>query len=253
MMIDDVVKEIEKNTGRQIVFAALRGSRNYGLETPESDYDYAVFVMPTHRELYDGELNYTKEVKGNIRGDLYEATIYDIRRLPRLASEMNPAFIEIFKSKSNYYRNLDILVGLSSLTNRLVHANLTKLYYSSLGVIKYERTHMYKGKYTGLTGEYEYDWKKAMHAYRFMYILLNYGPDVDLEDVLRPPTHVNDIMRHIRAGAYNREDIETLLDLLAKDVEKRKDIFTSAPIDNDAFTELNETIYNKLFCDHSLP
>lgn len=48
-------------SGHTPIYAALYGSQNYGLATPESDVDTKVWLMPTFRDLYTAAKPYSKE------------------------------------------------------------------------------------------------------------------------------------------------------------------------------------------------
>ena len=45
----------EMNLGGKELFRVLTGSHNYNMNTPESDKDYKIFVLPTFDDLYHGK------------------------------------------------------------------------------------------------------------------------------------------------------------------------------------------------------
>ena len=49
-------------SGHTPIYAALYGSQNYGIATPESDVDTKVWLMPSFRDLYTAAKPYSKEL-----------------------------------------------------------------------------------------------------------------------------------------------------------------------------------------------
>ena len=76
------------------VLKALVGSHNYSLNTPESDKDYKLFVLPTFDDLYSRE-DYT----ANINSEEEDIVVYDIRKLSSLFFKANVNYIEVLYSK----------------------------------------------------------------------------------------------------------------------------------------------------------
>ena len=79
---------------RVSVLKALVGSHNYSLNTPESDKDYKLFVLPTFDDLYSRE-DYTV----NINSKEEDIVVYDIRKLSSLFFKANVNYIEVLYSK----------------------------------------------------------------------------------------------------------------------------------------------------------
>lgn len=88
------LQTVADSDNRQIVFAYLVGSQNYGLDGKDSDVDVKVFMFPNLRLLY----------KGGVRGGSAtvmkckdgEAEIHDFRDISDLIGKMNPTYLEMF-------------------------------------------------------------------------------------------------------------------------------------------------------------
>lgn len=72
-----------------LIFLTLTGSRAYGTDTPDSDYDYKGICIPTI-DYYLGLKKFDqREDKSN------DITIYSVTRFFQLASEVNPNIVEL--------------------------------------------------------------------------------------------------------------------------------------------------------------
>ena len=70
-------------SGRAPVFAALYGSQNYGLATPESDVDTKVWLMPSFRDLALAAKPYSKELHyddAHVEGKDYRLMLGELRK-----------------------------------------------------------------------------------------------------------------------------------------------------------------------------
>ena len=73
----------EKTSSRIPMFAALYGSQNYGLATPESDVDTKVWLMPRLRDLALAEKPYSKELHyedAHVEGKDYRLMLGELRK-----------------------------------------------------------------------------------------------------------------------------------------------------------------------------
>ena len=70
-------------SGRVHMFAALYGSQNYGIATPESDVDTKVWLMPRLRDLALAEKPYSKELHyegAHVEGKDYRLMLGELRK-----------------------------------------------------------------------------------------------------------------------------------------------------------------------------
>ena len=80
--------------GRTVAFKSLVGSHNYNLNTPESDKDYKVFVLPTFDDLY-----FNNSFSKSYIGETEDFDTHDIRKCSSLWYKANVNFLEVLFSK----------------------------------------------------------------------------------------------------------------------------------------------------------
>jgi predicted nucleotidyltransferase len=121
--------DVEKNT----ILLCLTGSRLYGLDTPESDYDYRGICIPpikyfigtSNFEQMDSFVDNSKGHKNDYRFPFLtktDTTIYGISKYIQLALDNNPNILEILWASSDYY------IYKNELADRLI--NLKELFLS---------------------------------------------------------------------------------------------------------------------------
>ena len=104
--------EIHHNTvkekGYDPIMTVLVGSQNYGLETPNSDYDTFTFVKPTVSDI----ATLRNPVSKTFEDELGHIDVKDIRLGLNLLKKTNPNSIECFATKHKY-----VEVGYEALNN----------------------------------------------------------------------------------------------------------------------------------------
>jgi len=88
------------------VFVALTGSRSYGTNSPDSDYDIRGIVIPRDKSYYFGFLKRFEQYEGNFEIDDIidnECTLFDLRKFIKLAVDCNPNIIELLYTNSGLY------------------------------------------------------------------------------------------------------------------------------------------------------
>lgn len=121
-------------SGYTPIYAALYGSQNYGMATPESDVDTKVWLPPTYRDLYTAAKPYSKEL--HYEGAHVEAK--DYRLMVGELKKQNMNFLEtiftpyywcsnIYKTEFEYLRHNRELVARYDI-NRGAHAFMGHMY-----------------------------------------------------------------------------------------------------------------------------
>ena len=87
---------MEVDFSRHVAIKALFGSHNYNLNTPSSDRDYKVFLVPNLNDLYDGV-----EINENHVSEEEDYSVHDIRKLAVLFWKSNINFLEIMFSQEH--------------------------------------------------------------------------------------------------------------------------------------------------------
>lgn len=166
--MEELIKIIEKESGRKVALASLVGSHNYNLNTETSDKDYKFFVFPTFEDLYKN----TKYVK-SIVSDLVDYTVHDIRELPKLLWKGNINFLEVLVSQEMYVD--ESLQGILNRDDFLV-MNKKIFFDACMGTSKQKigKLHKYSENNQFMKEKFGYNTKEACHALRVLWSLENY-------------------------------------------------------------------------------
>jgi uncharacterized protein len=201
--IIEICKDIEEEYGIRILFCVENGSRAWGMESKNSDYDVR-FVFIQRREEYL-KLNRKPDVISKTydedgvpcpaKGCMIDVEGFDVYKFLGMIQKSNPTVIEWLNSSICYY-------GLSPLDLKKIvdkHLNTTALYfhYKSMGRTNYL-------KY--IKSNQEVTYKKYLYAMRGIInakYVVEYGsfPSVDfihtLEVVSIVPKYILDRVRAI--------------------------------------------------------
>lgn len=177
-----------KNTvdlgGRKELFRSLVGSHNYNMNTPESDKDYKIFVLPTFNDLYSG-----KEFSTSHVGETEDYDVHDIRKTSHLWWKANINFVEVLFTSDGHVnkklkpKTLNILDVIFRHKNEIARMNLPYLYDACIGMHLTKKSQIDKGT-TGtqhLVDKFGYDTKQAMHSLRVLDFLARFAL-TDFED-----------------------------------------------------------------------
>lgn len=213
------MKEI-LNQDRTPVFKALVGSHNYNLNTPESDKDYKLFVLPTFDDLYN-KIDYVK----SIENDEEDVVIYDIRKLTHLFYKANVNYLEVLYSKElealipKDHISWNDLISIITQREQLCKMNMPYLFNACKGMYFNQHNTMLNEKNKDYNKSLGYAPKHAMSAYRIMDFLerykyfierqadhpfklaIEYFEEKDKQELL-----------NIRKGIYSLEQIKSILD-----------------------------------------
>lgn len=116
------------------IYAALYGSQNYGIATPESDVDTKIWLMPSFRDLYTAAKPYSKE----LHYDEAHVEARDFRLMVWELKKQNMNFLETiftpyywcsrrYATEFDYLRNNRELVARYDI-NRGAHAFMGHMY-----------------------------------------------------------------------------------------------------------------------------
>ena len=151
----------------------LVGSHNYNLETPSSDKDWKVFNYPTFEHLFKGEYNNAPSILSEDEDVEYK----DIRQLVPLLLKCNPSYLEVLYSKetehSDEMEKSKFLKFIQDNRDAIAFHNLPKFFDACVGMYHQKRKLLEKStqstkhyKEYEWDGEYGYDFKAGMHAFR---------------------------------------------------------------------------------------
>ena len=96
------------------IFLTVHGSRAYGLETPESDYDYRGICIPPKEYYFSFHKNFEQ---AELKAPEPDATVFDLQKFFNLTSQGNPNTLELlFTEPSDHLVLTDL--GRILLDNR---------------------------------------------------------------------------------------------------------------------------------------
>ena len=160
------------------ILKALVGSHNYGLNTPSSDRDYKIFVLPTFDDLYCGNMISTSSVKSDDQHE--DKEVKDIRLLMELLRKSNPAYLEILYSIDVETAPVfaDIWGLLLSHREDIIQNNLLNLFNACWGTMCEKAKSLRQKKFTQtnkkMFDKLGYDPKNLCHFFRMETLLESY-------------------------------------------------------------------------------
>ena len=215
--------------GRKELFRSLVGSHNYNLNTPESDRDYKIFVLPTFDDLY-----FNKQFSKSIVGDIEDFDIHDIREVStKLWWKANVNFLEVLFSediKINndiwvYTETKELIQAIFNMKDDIVKMNLPYLYDACVGMYYNKMKYLKKGtKNTKhLIETFGYDLKQALNGWRILDFLRRFANTnfnnfkkaiwYEIDDNKR------DFLLNIKSGQYLLNEYEEIIKDTLNDIE----------------------------------
>lgn len=235
---------------RKVAFKALVGSHNYNLNTPTSDKDYKVFVLPTFDDLYHG-----KSFNVDYIGETEDFSIHDIRKCSSLWFKSNVNFVEVlFSSEFSINDDLDeeskkLVKELYNMRDDIAKMNLKFLYDACVGMHFNKLRLLEKGtKGTAhLVESFSYDTKQAMQAWRILDFLRAFS-DTNFNDFKSAIWYSEDnnkrkFMLDIKEGKFTLNEYKEIISDTLADVEENfKPKYKSQPIDNETNNKVIEIL-----------
>ena len=246
----------KENGNPKVVFSALVGSENYGLNDKTSDRDYKVFVLPTLENIYLGEKCGT-----SFNGEKCDIDVYDIRNLESLIFKSNPNFIEVLFSK-DLYVNEEISNNMKNIVDQILEMkyklsrmNLPYLYQSSMGTFASRMKSL--DKVTGNAEQpvktYGNNKKQAMQAYRVLDLLDRFyknGFKDFRSAIYYSDENEREFIKSIKSGGLTKEEF---MNLIGKKEEYTRNIlqpmYMNNTVDNETLDKL-KTLLRELLNIH---
>lgn len=152
-LIKSKLKEIELQFDVHILLAVESGSRAWGFESPDSDYDVRFIYSRKHNEYL--KLEETRDVIELPIDDMLDINGWDLAKALKLLYKSNPTLFEWLSSPIVYYRDDEFFSELEPL--------LPKYFSSKKGLYHY--LSMAKGNYR------EYLQGEVVKAKKYFYVL----------------------------------------------------------------------------------
>ena len=186
--LDEHYKEsLEYFNKNQIVGLFLQGSQNYGLDTPNSDIDTKLIVIPSFKDI---ALAAQPVSTTHVRANQEHIDFKDIRLYMNTFRKQNLNFLEIlftdyFIIPSTYYNEWMRLV---EAREEIAHMNPYRAVKSMQGIAK-EKYHAMEHRYPSkveIIDKYGYDGKQVSHLFRVEDYLRRYITGERYIDCLHP-------------------------------------------------------------------
>ena len=195
----------------QIVGIFLQGSQNYGLDTPNSDIDTKLVVLPS---LEDIALNKKAVSTTHIRENDEHIDFKDLRLMLQTFKKQNLNFLEILFTKykivnPTYEYEWNILVNNAELISRYHPLTAVK----SMKGIAMEKYHAMEHRYPSkieVIDKYGYDPKQLHHLVRVVEWMERYINDEAYIDCLYPKKA--DFIKDLKSNPLNLQDARKMAD-----------------------------------------
>ncbi len=189
------------------IYMIVSGSRLYGTDTPDSDYDYRGIWLPTLEESLDmGKL---KDVK--LETGLDDILVYPLQKFIRLAVSGNPNVIDwLFAPDKNVDKITAEMSWIKNNSDMFIGRHLiSKIFGYSRG--EYESVAKKTSRKTGAKRKKEmekfgYSPKNAMNAIR----ILQQGAELIMTGKISFPRPNADELRKIKTGQIKEKDLDDL-------------------------------------------
>lgn len=234
-------------TEREEIFRALVGSHNYNLNTPESDKDYKVFVLPTFEDLYYGRF-YSE----NIVGKEVDTDTHDVRKLVDFFWKANPNFQELLFSKEIHTANFEkyqwFVDELLEMRDDIITMNLPKMFSSVRGMHFSRIKRLEKGTEgtQHLVDAHGYNTKEALHTYREPDLMIRFALNnfEDFGSALRYSDETAKALLNLRNGQFTRMQFDTIINLQFGKFIKLEAKFNSFKPRENVKKKLEDLIFN---------
>lgn len=205
--IQQLLSEIEERHGIRILFAAESGSRAWGFESPDSDFDVRFVYVHNQPEAYIS-IQPAQQVFDRENGlkdlcdGVYDFAGWDIIKAMGLFQNSNPSFVEWLDSPIIYREDEDF----TFTARRIAEDNI------SLTRIAYGHHHLAKGNFERyLKDRPEVTYKKYLYVLRSIFCILwieQFGQV--------PPTDFERILDEVQADFWVVAEIRDIIDRKAE-------------------------------------
>lgn len=203
------LKEIEQEHEVKILYAVESGSRGWGFESKDSDYDVRFIYI--HKPEWYMSIKEKRDVIELPINDLLDINGWDLRKTLVLFKKSNPTLLEWLSSPIIYGER-------TNLVNEL--KKLLKDYFSSKSCI-YHYLHMAEGNYR------EYLKGEEIRVKKYFYVLRPIMACMWTEKYgTQPPMLFEDLMNHLHLDEELVNEIEKLLVIKRRgnEIDKQKKI-----------------------------
>ena len=217
----------------------LQGSQNYNLDTPYSDVDTKLLIIPTLHEI---ALNLQPISTTHVRENNEHIDFKDIRLMIQTFRKQNINFIEClftpyFIINPEY---IDIYKEMYDKKEEIAHYDTCYAVKSMYGQVKQKRKYLCndsEGRHANIM-RFGYDPKELHHIMRFEEFMRRYIAGESFEDCLH--TKQADYLKKVKLGCYSLEEAIILADEYTNKVEKMADEYLSNHLNEEKNKEVDE-------------
>lgn len=197
----------------QIAVLALQGSQNYNLDTPDSDIDTKLIVIPTFKDIC---LNCKPVSTTHILDNNEHIDFKDIRLYMETFRKQNLNFLEILFTDYSIINSMyaDEWGKLVSNREDIAHINPYRAVKSMKGIAM-EKYHAMEHRYPSkidLIEQYGYDPKQTSHLVRVRDYLDRYIAGLPYEECLIPSEEYITLIKDLKMRKYSLEEARAIAD-----------------------------------------
>ena len=193
---------LKSKYGKKLIFVALYGSQNYGLESDGSDYDFKAIVVPSLDDIVFNR----KPVSTTIEIENGLCDVKDLRTMMGCWKKQNVNFVELLFSKAiwvnpNYK---ELFQPLFNNREKIVHYDERHAINCIVGMAM-EKYHALFKPYPSqieVIEKYGYAAKQLSHIWRLRDILVKYIDKEPYLDCLAPNELLRELLIDIKSYTY---------------------------------------------------
>ena len=218
---DHYIESLEFFKPDQIVGLFLQGSQNYELDTPDSDIDTKLIVVPSFRDIV---LDVRPISTTHIRENAEHIDFKDIRLYMETFFKQNLNFLEILFTDYRIINPLYIDYWRVLIEHReeIARMNPYRAVKSMQGIAK-EKYHAMEHRYPSkadIIDAYGYDPKQVSHLVRVRDYLDRYVEGELYEKCLRPSEEFFDLIMNLKLGKFSLTEARAIAEEHLSHIDK---------------------------------
>ena len=253
--IEGILQDLEKTNEIKILYAVEAGSRAWGFDSNDSDFDIRFIFIHENRKKYLGLNKFKESIDGFSQDRIYDWQGWDITKCLNLIKKINPTIIEWLYSPIVYYKDAEFEKTINLLKNLLIKQNrISPLlnHYKSMAKSNY---------ISHIKGKNEVEIKKYLYVIRpigmFKWLLVsnknNNFIHVNFNKVLEDlrPHLSNDIIEKINEIIYlkknsSEKSIGRKIECVDKWIMDTLENKSIEEIDKSETNEINDDEYDRI-------
>lgn len=229
-----------KGMGYEVVYVALYGSQNYGLETPKSDLDFKAVIVPTLDDIVFGRRLVSTTHEFDIDGVQGLVDVKDVRAMCSCWRKQNVNFIELLFTQ-HYYVNLIYAEEIRALRNNaeyIAHLDEAKALSCMVGMAREKYAALFKPypSQKEVVEEYGYAAKQLHHIHRLNILMRSYVNGAAYTDCLVPTEEERASLTEMKLykPIFDVERVKADAEFIIHLMEKMREDYVAAAVDEEA-------------------